>query len=144
MPRIIIGDARLELKKLESEKFDLIILDAFSSDMIPTHLLTKEAIEVYLQRLSPQGIILFHISNRYFNLAPPITSAGASLGLKNASVIQTQLLPFYATPSRWLALSRPDIDLMPLAKTKWQENTAPQDAAPWTDDYTDLMGALNF
>ncbi|MCE9508719.1 MAG: fused MFS/spermidine synthase [Alphaproteobacteria bacterium] len=144
MPRIIIGDARLELKKLENEKFDLIILDAFSSDMIPTHLLTKEAIEIYLQRLSPQGIILFHISNRYFDLTPPITAAGALLGLKNASVMQFQLLPFYAAASKWVALSRPGVDLSPLSKTKWLENVPPQDATPWTDDYTDLMGALNF
>jgi SAM-dependent methyltransferase len=144
MPRIIIGDARLELKKLENEKFDLIILDAFSSDMVPTHLLTKEAIEIYLQRLSPHGIILFHISNRYFNLERPLIAAGTLLGLKNASVMQSRLLPFYATASKWVALSRPDVDLAPLSKTKWQENSPPQGAAPWTDDYTDLMSTLNF
>jgi len=145
MPDIILGDARLELKKLARRKFDLIVLDAFSSDMIPTHLLTKEAMEIYLQRLNPAGILLFHVSNRYFRLEDTLAAEGKLLGLKSAHVMQGgKSLPFYASPSIWVALARPNADLAPLSKTKWIQDPAAQKARPWTDDYTDLLGTLRF
>ena len=144
MPRIIVGDARLELKKLGNERFDMIILDAFSSDMIPTHLLTREALELYLQRLTPDGVILFHISNRYFKLDRPLVAAGELLGLKNAYVSQANLLSFYASASKWIVFTRQNVDLTPLSETRWTPTVPPDKAQPWTDDYTDLLGALNF
>ncbi len=151
MPRIILGDARLELKKLENEKFDLIILDAFSSDNIPTHLLTKEAIEVYLQRLTPGGIILFHISNRHFILDGPIAAAGKLLGLRNAVIIQDKVVHSYAATSRWMVLTRPRVDLEPLNKYGWKvidldpKYDLPEEyLKPWTDDYTDLLSVVHF
>jgi spermidine synthase len=144
MPRIVLGDARLELKKLENEKFDLIILDAFSSDNIPTHLLTKEAIEVYLDRLTPKGVILFHISNRHFTLDGPIAAAGRDLGLKNALVMQGKVRHPYAATSRWMLLTRPDVDIQPLAKYEWVQATAHEGFLAWTDDYTNLLSVMNF
>lgn len=143
MPRIILGDARLELQKLENEKFDLIVLDAFSSDTLPTHLLTKEAVETYLERLTPGGFILFHISNRFFTLEAPITAIGESLGLQNAMV--TRILPQpYAASSKWIALTRQSVRLLPLAEKGWVRAYLRKEIKPWTDDYTGLLNIMNF
>jgi spermidine synthase len=144
MPRIILGDARLELQKLKDEKFDLIILDAFSSDMIPSHLLTKEAVETYLQRLTPDGIILFHITNRFFTLDGPIAATGKELGLINAITHrETKELEPYASTSRWMLLTRPEVNLQLLGDLKWVQ-AVPKTVKPWTDDYTDLWNIMEF
>ena len=76
----MLGDARLTLAK-STQQFDLIVLDAFSSDAIPVHLLTREALRGYLARLSPHGVILMHISNRHMELAKVVASVAASEGL---------------------------------------------------------------
>src|SRR5262249_1706310 len=68
--RVILGDARLGLLDAADAEYDLLVLDAFSSDAIPTHLLTREAIELYRRKLAPGGVIAFHISNRYLQLHP--------------------------------------------------------------------------
>ena len=143
MPRIIVGDARLELKKLENEKFDLIILDAFSSDVVPTHLLTREAIELYLQHLNPGGVILLHISNRHFHLEGPIAITGKVLGLQNTFVLRAPTKP-YALESNWMLLAPPDINLIPLNKGKWTQVKTQKKIKPWTDDYTDLLDVMDF
>jgi len=142
MPEVIIGDARLEIQRLKDTKFDLIILDAFSSDSIPTHLLTKEAMEVYLDHLMPDGIILFHISNRYFRLDGPIAASGALLGLKNMHITRTVPKQGYATGSKWIALARPDVKLQLLLYSQWRP--VKTEKKPWTDDYTNLLEALRF
>ncbi|MBU2573759.1 MAG: fused MFS/spermidine synthase [Elusimicrobia bacterium] len=142
-PRIVVGDARLELQR-ETEKFDLIILDAFSSDTVPTHLLTREAVELYLRRLAPGGVILFHVSNRHFRLEGPIAATGETLGLKNAAVARRNLPQPYAKQSRWLALTRQSVDLRPLAGAGWTRVTLLKKTRPWTDDYIDLLSALKF
>ncbi len=142
-PRIIIGDGRLELEKLKNEKFDLIILDAFSSDAIPTHLLTREALQLYLQKLSFNGVLLLHISNRYFNLENVVLSTAASLGLQGRTLVQPTVDVPYAYPSQWVALARDDNMLLPLGLTGWKK-AAPdkKQPAPWTDDYTNFLDAI--
>ena len=74
-PRIVEGDARLSLAAEPTAAYDLVVLDAFSSDAIPVHLMTVEAITDEVRTLEPNGIIAFHISNRYYDLAPAITAA---------------------------------------------------------------------
>jgi len=76
----VIGDAHLTLA-VSTEKYDLIVLDAFSSDTIPVHLLTREAVAGYLRHLADGGVILMHISNRYMELAPTVAAVGAAEGL---------------------------------------------------------------
>ena len=68
--RIVLGDARLSLAQAPDSSYDFIVLDAFSSDAIPVHLMTREALQLYLRKLAPGGSIAFHISNRYLNLEP--------------------------------------------------------------------------
>jgi hypothetical protein len=79
--RIIVGDARVSLRQLRGERFDLIVLDAFSSDAVPVHLLTKEAYRAYASLLSSHGTIVTHVSNRYLTLQPVVNAAGAALHL---------------------------------------------------------------
>jgi spermidine synthase len=144
MPRIILGDARLELKKLVNEKFDMIILDAFSSDAIPVHLLTREAIEVYLQHLAPGGVILLHISNRFFHLDGPIAASGAALGLKNAFIAHHVAPGSYAVSSRWEVLAPSSANLEPLLKAGWSQTPVPENSRLWTDDYSNLLSTLDY
>src|SRR5690606_10083739 len=85
---VIIGDGRIELLKAEDGLYDLIILDAFSSDAIPIHLMTREAAEGYLTKLRPGGVLVFHISNRYLDLRAVMGALGESLGLGTWTSIQ--------------------------------------------------------
>lgn len=142
-PRIVTGDGRLELQK-ETRKFDLIVLDAFSSDTVPTHLLTREAGEIYLRRLAPGGVILFHISNRHFHLEAPVTALGGALGLKSFLVMRSEPAEPYAKPSRWMALTRPGADLRPLTAAGWVRTRLPEGTGLWTDERTDLLSTLEF
>jgi SAM-dependent methyltransferase len=139
--QMIIGDGRMAMDKLEDQTFDLIILDAFSADNIPVHLLTREALEKYLQHLKPGGLILFNISNRYFNLGSAIAATAESLNIH--SRIKTDPYPSvpYGTPSVWMAVGRGDVDFTALDDFGWgiMMQRAPR---PWTDDFTDLMSVM--
>lgn len=143
MPRIVVGDARLELRR-EEGVFDMLILDAFSSDTVPTHLLTREALGIYLRRLGPDGVILLHVSNKYFRLEVPAAATAATLGLRNFAAAPRPLPQFYARPSRWIALARREEALRPLARAGWAPVAPPPGTKPWTDDYADLLGSLRF
>ena len=79
-PRIVVGDARLSIDAEPTGTYDLLVLDAFSSDAVPAHLLTQEAMAVYLRALKPGGMLAFHLSNRYYDLGPPVATTLGSLG----------------------------------------------------------------
>src|SRR5204863_5540749 len=78
--RVVLGDARLSLAATR-DRYDLMIFDAYSSDAIPVHLLTREALHLYLDRLAPRGVLVFHLSNRYFDLPPVVARLAADAGL---------------------------------------------------------------
>ena len=77
----VLGDARLSLEREEPQNFDVMVIDAFSSDSVPVHLLSAEAMEVYLKHLAPDGVIAFNVTNRYLNLAPVIQRIAQEYGL---------------------------------------------------------------
>ena len=79
--RMILGDARLKLREAPSARYGLLIMDVFSSDSVPAHLLTTEAMDVYLDKISVDGMIVFHISNRYLNLEPLLSGLSKRSGL---------------------------------------------------------------
>ena len=83
---VILGDARLSLERESSQAFDILVLDAFNSDAIPAHLLTKEAFEIYARHLKPDGVIAVHISNRHFNLQPLLRQLAQHLELESLYV----------------------------------------------------------
>jgi len=86
---IRMGDARLSLERQEPQNYDLIAVDAFSSDSIPVHLLTLEALQLYFKHLKPEGVLAVHISNRYINLEPVLERGAVALG-KSARVFETE------------------------------------------------------
>ncbi len=143
-PRIILGDARLEIARRPDEKFDMIILDAFSSDNIPTHLLTAEAIQLYMQHLRGDGLLLFHISNRYFNLSNPVITTARSLGLKTRYISFKAGNDPIAVSNVWVAIAKKDSSMKALKAMNWVDMDPTKVLRPWTDDYTNLLSTLRF
>lgn len=141
---VVLGDARLTLSATQT-KYDLIILDAFSSDAIPAHLLTREAVAGYLSRLNPGGVIVMHISNRHLELSQIVAAVGASEGLVTLVKTDTQASNFakdYHSNATVAALARDWRDLSRLSGTPGWEPVAANGVLPWTDDYSDLISSL--
>jgi hypothetical protein len=140
---VVLGDARLTLAA-STQRFDLIVLDAFSSDAIPVHLLTREALRGYLARLSPHGMIVLHVSNRHMELRPVVAAVGQAEGLVAAEKADDQANDFpvdFRANAQVVALARSEADLAPLLGSGWQKAETSKIAA-WTDDYSDIMGAI--
>ena len=144
---VVLGDARRSLQEAPGERYDLLILDAFSSDAIPVHLLTREAFALYRERLAEGGLIALHISNRNLDLAPVVAALLADAGL--AGRIQTQAPPIeaqqaYRNAATSVVIARSGADLGALAgDPRWQPMPA-SPARPWTDDFSNLIGALRW
>jgi hypothetical protein len=141
---ILIGDARLTLKSQPDAGFNYLVIDAFSSDAIPAHLLTREAFAGYLDKLASGGVIAIHISNRYLDLAPSIVATVATLpGLNIAEAFST---PTLEAPdglrSQVLFVSKNQALIAEAAAWPDGKALAASDATPWTDDYSDVMSAL--
>lgn len=140
---IVVGDARLELRDAPDGGYGLLVLDAFSSDAIPAHLLTREALGLYLAKLEPTGIIAAHVSNRYLDLAPVFGRLAEDAGL--VALVRTDLdvSPELAREgkreSEWVVLAHRAEDLGTMAADpRWQ--TIQSGGAPvWTDDFSNLL-----
>ncbi len=141
---VAVGDGRLELESTSAEAFDLVVLDAFSSDAVPVHLLTVESFEVAMRTVAPRGVIAVHVSNRFLDLEPIVAAAARELGF--VSIIGSDSpapeLADLADPSQWVVIGRSFADLAGLVEgDRWR--TAHADGRrPWTDRYSDLIGAL--
>lgn len=140
---IVPGDGRVNLEREPPQNFDLLVLDAFSGDAIPTHLLTAEALEVYLRHLRPDGIVAVHISNLYLNLTPVLRGLAETGRLVGLSVQNEEDEPHRVDASDWVLLSRTDRVLgnpvlLAVASEEW-ERTSP---IYWTDDFTSLASVL--
>jgi predicted methyltransferase len=143
-PTVVEGDARLSFEDEPDGRYDLLIMDAFSSDSVPVHLLTAEAIADEIRITAPDGLIVFHVSNRYYDLTPPIAAGVTREGL---TVLEKWHTPGAVkepgeTPSHWLAASRDAATLDTLRAEGWAA-VVPGDH-PFTDDYADLLRYLNF
>jgi hypothetical protein len=146
---VISGDGRLSLAKAPDGYFDLIILDAFNSDSIPVHLLTTEALKLYMKKLRPNGVIAFHISNRYLNLGSVLANLAASDHIPVYAMVQI-LTPAeerasLAWSSAWGVVARKSGDLAQLVERYpgWRPLDKGQGADAWTDDYSSLIPYLN-
>jgi hypothetical protein len=142
---IIVGDARLTIADADRGPYDLIIVDAFSSDAIPVHLLTREAMGIYLERLAPGGLILLHVSNRHMELA------SVAAGIAGAHDLITWVNqgakgedePNYKFSSTVAAVAREEEDFGALADSEdWQLEEPDEDQWVWTDDYSNVIGAM--
>ena len=143
---VVLGDARLSLAKAVAPTYRLLILDAFSSDAIPVHLMTREALELYLRRLDPDGILAFHISNRHLDLEPILAALAAENGLV-ALVRRDSRSPEASergqSPSEWLVMARRSDALGSLASDpRWTRPAAPAGTRVWADDYSDILAVL--
>jgi hypothetical protein len=143
---IMLGDARRTLAHASDAAYDLIVVDAFSSDAIPVHLLTREAMAIYLQKLRPHGMIVMHISNRHLELASVVAGIAAANGLLTL-VSDRPDLDETANPYKFsgtvAAVARGHEDLWELAQAGGWELTPPDPAQRvWTDDYCNILGAL--
>jgi spermidine synthase len=143
--RYVVGDGRLTLANEPDGAYGVIVLDAFSSDAVPLHLLTREAIEMYAAKLTPGGALLFHISNRHFNLSPFIAAAINDLGMtareREDFMTREEMAETARFGSRWLVAVRDTALLEPFANdVRWKTPT-PADRA-WTDAHSDLVAAL--
>ncbi len=144
---IVEGDARLsmerELKESGSERYDVLIIDAFSGDSIPTHLLSKEAIQLYLNHLNPSGVMVFHISNKYLNLEPVLTRARDALGLQGTYIGGKAKGPL-DFPSFWVMLA-PDrvvINNVKANSNVTRDLQSKDSVRLWTDDYSNLFQVI--
>jgi len=145
-PKIIIGDGRIEMQKMAEKSLDAIILDAFAGDIIPTHLLTVEALKEYAGKLTDEGIIILHISNRFFDLRPIMAVNAKEAGLQTLVKFDDIEPKAYLYPSLWLAIGKNQESLDILKENGWYV-PKPKKALnlrPWTDDYTNLMGMLKY
>jgi spermidine synthase len=145
---VVHGDARLSLKKVPDGQFDLLILDAFSSDSIPVHLMTREALLLYRDKLAPGGVLMFHISNRKLDLTPILANGAADIGM--SAIAQIYSVPpeaqdDYILASNWVALANSLEDLAPLGQdARWRRLSPDPKADLWTDDYSNVLGALRW
>jgi spermidine synthase len=144
---IVLGDARLslerELAEGQPQDFDVLVLDTFSSDSIPVHLLTREAFELYLRHMAPEGIIAAHISNRYLDLKPVFWQLATYYGLHMISVAYPgDEMGGY--PTEWLLLARDAALLQDPAMQARAEDMSgySTDIQLWTDDYSNLFQIL--
>ena len=142
---IVLGDARLTLLK-STQHYDLIVLDAFSSDAIPIHLLTREAFAGYRVRLAPHGIIAVHVSNRHMELASVVAAVGAADGLlayEKQDNSAGNFIKDYRANAEVVSLARDADELGDLPSRQGWRNLAPLPAvAAWTDDYSDVLHAI--
>lgn len=147
-PVIELGDARLRLAELAPASLDLLALDAFSSDSVPMHLMTIEAFATYARALSPKGLLMVHISNRFMDLRPVVSAAAVNGGWQAAELTyhpDTVAKSEGATVSTWIALSR-DRDMLLELKARdpaWREVHRYPNFTPWSDDYATILPLLN-
>ena len=141
---IVLGDGRLTIANAPDHSYDLIVLDAFGSDAIPVHLLTREAIQLYVSKLRPGGVLLFNISNKYVNLAPILAGEARSLSLVSYERADTLVTEDQAAagkfPSDWVVMSGAPDALGDIPTRPGWHPLKPDPGFPvWTDDFSDVL-----
>ena len=144
--RIVVGDARIALDRQQRDSFDLLAIDAFSSDAIPVHLMTQEAFDIYGDALADDGMLMVHVSNRYLDLAPMVAALSRKGRWHGAMRMDTDDLATGLTPSLWIALTR-DRDaynrLIDASGPEWSALPPPSDQA-WTDDNASILPLIRW
>ncbi len=144
---VVIGDARLTLDKVRHGAMNLVVLDAFSGDAIPLHLLTREALAMYLDKLDNHGIVAVHISNLYLDLEPVVANLARDAGCIALCRQDLDLTPQQwsqgKTASTWVVIARDAVDLAPLSQTgSWQPARLPSSGRVWTDDFSNVLSTI--
>jgi hypothetical protein len=149
--RVELGDARLALARASDHAFDLIFADAFSSDAVPVHLLTRQALRLYLTKLTARGVIVWNAQNRYLDLEPVMGDLAADAGLvcrarqETAAEISEAEKQQGKTPCHWVVMARSAKDLGGLALSpQWRAVPGRPGARVWTDDFSNLLSVLKW
>ena len=144
--KMVLGDARLTLEAEPDSKFDYLLIDAFSSDSIPVHLMTREAINLFFSKIGDNGLLAMHISNRYLELASVLAAIAENDGyaIRYASYTsdENQDRPEQVFKANVMVFAREEAELGPLLDDGRWEPVAANGTAPWTDDYSNIVGAI--
>lgn len=143
--RTHLGDGRLVLERMQDRRFDLLVLDAFSSDAIPAHLLTTEAIDLYRQRLAGEGVLAIHVSNNHLDLAPLVHRLAAASGLESRAIGSTGDPSNGTQPALWMLLAKKSHSLWSHRLLADALPSSPENlvGAPlWTDQHHNLVSVL--
>ncbi len=142
---VVLGDARRSLATAPDESYDLMLLDAYSADAIPVHLLTREALALYRRKLAPGGVIALHISNQYFDLAPVVAALASDAGMVSRLRDETSLSAGDAArgknTSDWIVIAEREADLSTLLTLVRWEKVRPAPTV-WTDDFSSALSAM--
>jgi spermidine synthase len=144
--RVVVGDGRLRIAEARPAAYDLIVLDAFSSDAVPAHLLTREAVELYLRKLAPGGVLAFHVTNNHLSLEPVVGGIAGALHL--AGVAQDQRVSEAAREaganrSSWAVLARSD-DALAGLDGRWHRLDASSGQPVWTDEFSNILDVVDW
>lgn len=140
---IELGDGRMLAESVPDGRADLIVLDAFSSDSIPVHLLTLEALTEYSRKVSARGVIAVHVSNRFFDLGPTVAAEAEAIGWRWAIQSRSEEM-LEENASTWVMLVRDEATAtaLGLRTDPWAHPEMPKGVRPWTDDWANLLGRL--
>jgi hypothetical protein len=143
---VVLGDGRLSLADAPERSYDLLVVDAFSSDAIPVHLLTEEALSLYVSRLADDGVLAFHVSNRYFELPPVLARVAGELGLSalhQTDASTSEAIEAGHSSSQWVLVARDGVDLDAVADDDRWTVLGDGDGTPlWTDDFSDVLSVF--
>ena len=142
---IVVGDGRLLIGEQPAGQFDLIIQDAFNSDSIPAHLISREAVQMYITKLRPGGVLLFHVSNRYLDVEKLATAVSYDEGLAVFVRHDGDETPTGKAASDWVAAVRRREDFNAIRhKESWEDAVRPTDIKAWTDDYSNMLSVIKW
>jgi hypothetical protein len=142
---VVLGDGRLRIAEAPTGEFDLILLDAFSSDAVPIHLLTREAVMTYLQKLAPGGALVFNVTNKYVDLRSPLAAIAEDLGLTGVLGEDLEDEPeLFKSASGWVVLGRHPSDVPAPDGDTWRRLGSPELVPTWTDDFSNIASVLKW
>lgn len=147
---VVLGDARLRLREAPDHHYDLLVLDAFSSDAVPVHLLTREALDLYLSKLAPGGVLACHISNRFLDLRPVWANLARDAGLVCRCREDLNVGPVETAegkdPSQWVVLANTAADLGPIQRSVFWDDLlkTPPRGEMWTDDFSNILSIFKW
>jgi len=144
---VVTGDGRLQLAREHDGSFDFLLLDAFSSDSVPTHLLTREALQMYLSKLKPDGILVFNVSNRYLNVEKLVSALVGDAGLTAFYRFDEagDLRKLGKTSAQHVVAARKPEDLQGISgRPGWTKVSRPAGFEPWSDDYSNLLSLIRW
>ena len=149
--KIILGDARSKIQSAPDHHYDLIFIDAFSSDNIPIHVMTKEAFDLYFKKLKPDGLIVMNITNRYFDLRPVLAAMADSMHVTSYFKMhipddsKRKISRYYAAVSSFAVIAkRPQTAASLVEDHAWEEFSGTAKPRVWTDDYANIFAGMPF